>query len=65
MSAQQWFWIGCGAAALLIAVAAGIAEGRRQRRDDLDRTGWVPWRGIQVAAVFAMLGVLMLAIKSG
>ena len=28
------------------------------------RTGWVPWRGIQVAAFFAMLLFTMLALKA-
>jgi hypothetical protein len=62
MHAQHWYWI-AGAAALLLALGAGVAEHRRSRRDRLDDIGWVPWRGIQVAAVFAMLLVLILALK--
>jgi uncharacterized membrane protein len=62
MSAQHWYWWAEGAA-LLLAVAAGFAEHRRSRRDRLDDIGWVPWRGIQVMAVFAMLTILILALK--
>jgi hypothetical protein len=36
-------------------VGAGVADHRRDRRDALDDVGWVPWRGLQVAAI----GVLM------
>ncbi len=64
MHAQHWYWI-AGGAALLVAIAAGVADGRRQNRDRLDDIGWVPWRGIQVAAVFALLLVLILALKMG
>jgi hypothetical protein len=64
MHAQHWYWIG-GAAALLLAIVAGVAEARRQRRDRLDDIGWMPWRGIQVASVFAMLAALILALKAG
>ncbi len=64
MSAQHWYWI-AGAAALSVALAAGLADRARHNRRDLDRTGWVPWRGIQVTAVFAALAVLILAVKVG
>jgi len=64
MSAQHWYWA-AGAAALLMAVIAGVADSRRQRRERLDKIGWVPWRGIQVAAVFALLVDLILALKLG
>ena len=62
--AQHWYWWAEGAA-LLLVVVAGFAEHRRNRRERLDAIGWVPWRGIQVAAVFAMLAVLILALKLG
>ncbi len=64
MGAQQWYW-GAAAAALAVAVVAGIADNARQRRRDLDRIGWVPWRGVQVASVFALLLVMILALKLG
>jgi uncharacterized membrane protein len=64
MQAQHWYWL-AGGIALLIAVAAGVADARRHRRNRLDDIGWVPWRGIQVAAMFALLGVLILALKVG
>jgi hypothetical protein len=64
MTAQQWLWGAAGAAAVL-TIAAGIGESRRIRRHDLDRTGWVPWRGIQVAAFFAVVLLAILAWKAG
>ena len=64
MTAREWLCGAAGAAALL-AIAAGIAEARRNRRRDLDRTGWVPWRGLQVTAFFAVLLFAILAWKAG
>jgi hypothetical protein len=63
VTAQQWLSGTAGAAALL-AILAGIAESRRNRRRNLDRTGWVPWRGIQAAAFFAVLLFAVLAVKA-
>lgn len=63
MTAQDWLW-GADGAALAVAVLAGVAEGRRSRRRDLDDTGWVPWRGIQAAAFFGVLGLTILALKA-
>jgi hypothetical protein len=64
MTAREWL-AGVAGAAAVLAIVAGIAESRRIRRNDLDRTGWVPWRGIQVAAVFATLLLAILAWKAG
>lgn len=64
MQAQHWYWM-AAAAALLLAIMSGIAEARRQRRDRLDDIGWVPWRGLQVAAVFVLLAAVILAFKLG
>jgi len=55
---------GAGGAALALALAAGIAESRRDKRRHLDRTGWVPWRGIQIVAIFAALAFAILALKA-
>ena len=63
MTTQEWIW-GADGAALALAVVAGVAESRRSRRGNLDRTGWVPWRGIQVAAFFAVLIFAILAVKA-
>ena len=50
---------------------AGAGGGGRRRRiaaataaADLDGTGWVPWRGLQVAAFFAVLALTILALKA-
>jgi hypothetical protein len=62
MATQYWHWA-AGGAALFVALVAGIADHRRLNRRTLDEIGWVPWRGIQVVALFALLGVLILAVK--
>lgn len=62
MTAQQWL-LGADGAALVLAVVAGVAESRRNRRRSLDRPGWVPWRGLQVTAVFAIIAFSILAAK--
>jgi hypothetical protein len=63
MTTQGWFWSADGVA-LALVVLAGVAESRRNRRRNLDDTGWVPWRGIQAAAFFAVLGLTILALKA-
>lgn len=63
MTTRSWLWGAAGVAAVL-ALIAGAAESRRVRRRDLDRTGWVPWRGLQVAAFFAVLLLAILAWKA-
>jgi hypothetical protein len=64
MTTQQWLW-GADGAAVALAVLAGVAESRRNRRRSLDRPGWVPWRGLQISAVFAILALTILALKAG
>jgi len=61
MTTQAWLWT-AGAAALALALLAGLAEARRTRRARLDAAGWVPWRGLQVAAFFVLLLVAVLAL---
>ena len=63
MTMQAAFWTGAGAA-LAAAIAAGVMEWRRHRRRDVDNVGWVPWRGIQVATLFAALACVVLAVGS-
>jgi hypothetical protein len=63
MTTQEWLW-GADGAALALAVVAGVAESRRNRRRSLDRPGWVPWRGVQVFAVFAILAFTIFAVKA-
>ena len=64
MTTQYWLWAATGAA-LLLAVVAGFAESRRHRRTSFDGHGWMPWRGVQVAAFFATIALAILAVKAG
>jgi len=61
MSAQHLIWTGAGIA-LTLAVTAGLADHRRANRHRIDGWGWMPWRGIQMAALFAALGLAILAL---
>ena len=63
MDTQAWLWTAAGAA-LALALVAGVADWRRQRRRNLDDHGWVPWRGVQVAALFAAVLLAVLAARS-
>jgi apolipoprotein N-acyltransferase len=51
-----------GAAFMLVAIAAGIAEMRSTRRARIERVGLVPWRGIFLAS--AMIGTALLALAA-
>lgn len=64
MTIQGWMW-SADAAALALVVLAGLADARRGRRRELDRIGWVPWRGLQVAGFFAILLFAILALRAG
>lgn len=65
MTFQGWMWT-ADAGALAVAVLAGVADWRRaNRRGGFDDVGWVPWRGIQAAAAFAVLVFAVLAFKAG
>jgi hypothetical protein len=46
------WWI-AAVGAVLVAVLAGVADWRRQRRADLDRVGLVNWPSVQM---FALIG---------
>jgi hypothetical protein len=63
MTTQQWMWVADGAA-LALVILAGVADARRNRRPQLDATGWVPWRGIQIFGFFALLVFAILAFKA-
>ena len=63
MTTQQWLW-GADGAALVLALVSGVADSRRNRRQSLDGHGWVPWRGLQMSAIFAMLALTILALKA-
>lgn len=60
MTTQAWLWTANGAA-VLVALAAGVADRRRvRRRRNIDSVGWAPWRGIHVAAWFAAIALLLI-----
>lgn len=61
MTVQASLYAGV-AAAFVLFVLAGAMESRRQGRRDIDAAGWVPWRGIQILAVFAALACLLVAL---
>ena len=64
MTGQGWLWTADGAA-LALAVAAGVADWRRtHRRRAIDAVGWVPWRGIQAASLFAAFLLAILAFHA-
>ena len=63
MTTQAGLWTGTGVA-LALAVIAGVMDWRRTRRRNLDATGWVPWRGIQVFGFFAALACAILAMHA-
>lgn len=62
MTTELWLW-GAAGVALAVVVFAGLAEARRNRRRNLDNTGWVPWRGVQALGFFAVLAFAILALK--
>jgi hypothetical protein len=65
MTAQDWFWV-YGGIALGAALLAGVADWlRTHRRRNLDNPGWVPWRGLQVAALFTACMFAAIAFHGG
>jgi hypothetical protein len=61
MTMQDWLWTADGALVGL-ALLAGVADWRRVRRRSIEDWGWMPWRGVQVAALFAAAGITMLLV---
>jgi hypothetical protein len=59
---QQHLW-GSAVAALLLAVASGVAEWRRGRRRELDSVGWVPWPLVQLLALLAAVMLASVALN--
>jgi len=60
---QDWLWTADGALVAL-AVVAGVADWRRVRRNSIDGWGWMPWRGVQVMALFAAAGLALLLMHN-
>lgn len=59
---QGWLW-GADGAALALVLVAGVADYRRHHRRDIDATGWVPWRGLQVLGFFALIILTTIAVR--
>lgn len=49
--------------ALAVTALAMVAEQRRSRRAQIDRVGFMPWRGIMMASLFIAMGSAILGIK--
>lgn len=49
-----------GLVCLLLAALLWLGQVRRQRRNDLDAVGWVPWSGLSL--LFFAIGALALMI---
>lgn len=63
MTMQEWLW-GADGTALAIVLVAGVAEHRRHYRRNVNGYGWMPWRGLQAAAFFALIACTMIALKT-
>jgi hypothetical protein len=59
---QGWLW-GVDGVALALVLVAGVADYRRHHRRDIDATGWVPWRGLQVLGFFALIILTTVAVR--
>lgn len=51
-----------GAAFLLLALLAMVAERRRMKRARIDKVGWVPWTGVFLLCAIIGGGLLALAV---
>ncbi|MDQ4087609.1 MAG: hypothetical protein M3177_06325 [Pseudomonadota bacterium] len=50
---------------MALALVAGVADWRRtHRRRAIDAVGWVPWRGVQAAALFSALLLFVAALRA-
>ncbi len=52
-----------GAALLIIAAVATLADRRRTRRLRIEAVGWVPWTAIYLTAAFAGIILITVALK--
>jgi len=62
MSAQHLIWTADGAA-LAVALVAGVADWRRTNRSTIDGWGWMPWRGVQMAAIFTVAVLTVVLVR--
>jgi hypothetical protein len=60
---QAPYWTATGVA-MAVALVAHVGDWLRvNRRRHIDHVGWVPWRAIQVCALFVSLATFWLALK--
>jgi hypothetical protein len=62
-SDAQFWWIVAGSAAAVILISA-VADHRRQKRNNVNDVGFMPWTGITVFAVLVALMATAVAIKA-
>ena len=59
---QAELWTAAAGSLVLVGVSA-FADGRRARRRDLDRAGWVPWPLIMILAMIVAAVTAALALR--
>ena len=58
-------WIASSMMSALLVLVSTVADRRRQKRKRIDDVGFMPWTGITVISVLAMVITVAFAIKAG
>ena len=58
-------WIASSMVSALLVLISTVADRRRQKRTRIDDVGFMPWTGITVISVLAMVITAAFAIKAG
>ena len=58
-------WIASSMMSALLVLISTVADRRRQKRTRIDDVGFMPWTGITVISVLAMVITAAFAIKAG
>ena len=58
-------WIASSMVSALLVLISTVADRRRQKRKRIDDVGFMPWTGITVISVLAMVITAAFAIKAG
>ena len=53
-----------GAGFLVMAGIALLMEGRRAKRDQIERVGWVPWTGVFLCCAIIGGGILAMSLPA-